>query len=130
MWPSPITMLAVAVGGALGSLSRYLIAVRLYSWLGLGLPYGTLAVNVAGSFLLGLFMALVEERGALGPQTRSLITIGFLGGMTTFSTFIYEDWSYVRDGDLLRAGLYAVLSVLGAFVAVAVGHGLIRLLEA
>lgn len=124
-----MTLLAIAIGGALGSLSRYLIAVRLYSWLGLGLPYGTLTVNVAGSFLLGLVLALVEERGFLGPETRSFITIGFLGGMTTFSTFIYEGWSYTRDGDLLLASLYAALSLAGAFIAFTAGHALIVALE-
>ncbi len=124
-----MTILAIAAGGALGSVSRYLIAVRLYSWLGLSLPYGTLTVNILGSFLLGVILALVEERGALGPETRSFITIGFLGGMTTFSTFVYEGWNYTRDGEILWAGLYAALSLAGAFVAFTLGHGLVRVLE-
>lgn len=124
-----MTILAIAIGGALGSVSRYLVAVRLYGWLGLGLPYGTLTVNVAGSFLLGLVLALVEERGAFGPETRSLITIGFLGGMTTFSTFIYEGWNYTREGELLLAGVYAALSLVGAFLAFTAGHALVVALE-
>lgn len=124
-----MTILAIAAGGALGSVSRYLIAVRLYGWLGLALPYGTLTVNILGSFLLGVILALVEERGALGPETRSFITIGFLGGMTTFSTFIFEGWNYTRDGEILRAGLYAALSLAGAFVAFTLGHALVRVLE-
>ena len=124
-----MTILAIAVGGALGSVSRYLVAVRLYGWLGLSLPYGTLTVNVLGSFILGVIMALVEERGAFGPETRSFITIGFLGGMTTFSTFIYEGWSYTRDGEILLAGLYAAMSLAGGFLAFTAGHGMVRLLE-
>jgi CrcB protein len=124
-----MTILAIAAGGALGSVSRYLIAVRLYGWLGLALPYGTLTVNILGSFLLGVTLALVEERGALGPETRSFITIGFLGGMTTFSTFVFEGWNYTRDGEILRAGLYAALSLAGAFVAFTLGHALVRVLE-
>ena len=124
-----MTILAIAAGGALGSVSRYLIAVRLYGWLGLALPYGTLTVNIVGSFLLGVILALVGERGALGPETRSFITIGFLGGMTTFSTFIFEGWNYTRDGEILRAGLYAALSLAGAFVAFTLGHALVRVLE-
>ncbi|HET9477188.1 MAG TPA: fluoride efflux transporter CrcB [Dehalococcoidia bacterium] len=124
-----MTILAIAAGGALGSVSRYLIAVRLYSWLGLGLPYGTLTVNVLGSFVLGVILALVEERGAFGPETRSFITIGFLGGMTTFSTFIYEGWNYTRDGDILKAGMYAALSLAGAFLAFTMGHALVPVLE-
>jgi CrcB protein len=124
-----MTILAIAAGGALGSVSRYLIAVRLYSWLGLGLPFGTLTVNVLGSFVLGVILALVEERGAFGPETRSFITIGFLGGMTTFSTFIYEGWNYTRDGDILKAGMYAALSLAGAFLAFTMGHALVQVLE-
>lgn len=124
-----MTVLAIAVGGALGSVSRYLIAVRLYSWLGLALPYGTLTVNILGSFLLGIILGLVEERGAFGPETRSFLTIGFLGGMTTFSTFIFENWNYTRDGEILRAGAYAALSLTGAFLAFTVGHAMVRVLE-
>lgn len=124
-----MTVVAIAVGGAMGSVARYLIAVRLYRLLGLDLPYGTLTVNVLGSFLLGTVLALVEERGAFGPETRSLITIGFLGGMTTFSTFIYESWEYTRDGEVLKAGLYAAFSLAAAFLAFSLGHALVRVLE-
>jgi len=124
-----MTVLAIALGGALGSVTRYLIAVRLYRLLGLGLPYGTLTVNILGSMLLGVVLGLVEERGMFTPEQRSFITIGFLGGMTTFSTFIFEGWDYTRDGEVLRAGLYAALSLAGAFAAFAVGHGAVRLLE-
>lgn len=124
-----MTALAIALGGALGAICRYFIGVRLYGWLGLDLPYGTLTVNIGGSLLLGLVIALVEERGALGPEARSFLTIGFLGGMTTFSAFIFESWTYARDGEVLRAGLYATLSLAGAFLAFTLGHALVRLLE-
>ena len=124
-----MTVLAIALGGALGSICRYFIAVRLYGWLGLSLPSGTLTVNIGGSLLLGLIVALVEERGALGPEARSFVTVGFLGGMTTFSAFIFESWTYARDGEVLRAGLYATLSLAGAFLAFTLGHALVRLLE-
>ncbi len=124
-----MTVLAIAVGGALGSVTRYVIAVRLYRLLGLGLPYGTLTVNILGSMLLGIVLALVEQRGMFTPEQRSFITIGFLGGMTTFSTFIYEGWDYTRDGEILRAGLYAGLSLAGAFLAFTLGHTAVRLVE-
>jgi CrcB protein len=124
-----MTILAVAVGGALGALTRYLLAVRVYGWLGIDFPWGTLGVNVVGSLLLGVAIALVEERGAFTSEQRSFITIGFLGGMTTFSTFIYEGWEYTRDGEILRASAYAALSLAGAFVAFTVGHALVRVLE-
>jgi CrcB protein len=125
-----MTIVAVALGGALGSVARYLIAVRLYKTLGLGLPYGTLTVNVVGSMLLGIVLALVEERGILTPEQRSFVTIGFLGGMTTFSTFIYEGWDYTRDGDLMRAGLYAAVSLIGAFAAFSLAHAATRAVAA
>lgn len=123
-----MTVVAIAIGGAIGSVARYLIGVRLYSFLGLGLPYGTLTVNLVGSFLLGVILGLVEERGAFGPETRSFLTIGFLGGFTTFSTFIYENWEYTRDGEIMRAGLYTALSLVGAFALFTLGHATVRAL--
>jgi CrcB protein len=119
----------VAIGGALGAVTRYLLAVRLYSMLGIDFPYGTLGVNVLGCLLLGIVLGLVEERGAFTPETRSFLTIGFLGGMTTFSTFIYEGWEFSRDGEILKAGLYAALSLAGGFIAFTAGHSLVRVLE-
>ena len=124
-----MTIAAVALGGALGAVARYLLAVRLYSMLGIDFPYGTLGVNVLGCLLLGLVLGLVEERGAFTPETRSFLTIGFLGGMTTFSTFIYEGWEFSRDGEILKAGLYAALSLAGGFAAFTAGHTLVRVLE-
>lgn len=124
-----MTIAAVALGGALGAVARYLLAVRLYGMLGIGFPYGTLGVNVLGCLLLGLVLGLVEERGAFTPETRSFLTIGFLGGMTTFSTFIYEGWEFSRDGEILKAGLYAALSLAGGFLAFTAGHTLVRALE-
>lgn len=121
-------IVAIALGGALGAVARYLIAVRVYSLLGIDLPYGTLTVNVLGAFLLGLTIGLVEERGMFGPQMRSFLTIGLMGGMTTFSTFTYESWEFMRDGDLARAGLNIALSLLGAFAALAAGHAIVRAL--
>jgi CrcB protein len=125
-----MTILAVAAGGALGAVARYLLAVRLYSELGLGFPWGTLGVNVLGCALLGVALALVEERGAFTPNVRTLITVGFLGGMTTFSTFIYEGWQYLRDGDPLRMAAYATLSIVVSFAAFSVAHAGIVALEA
>jgi CrcB protein len=124
-----MTILAVAAGGALGAVARYLLAVRLYSELGVGFPWGTLGVNVLGSLLLGIVLALVEERGMFSSQTRTFITVGFLGGMTTFSTFIYESWQYVREGDPLRTGIYAGLSLIVSFAVFSAGHAAIVALE-
>ncbi|MEX0799630.1 MAG: fluoride efflux transporter CrcB [Dehalococcoidia bacterium] len=125
-----LTMIAaIALGGALGAVLRYLMALRAYALLGLGLPYGTLTVNLLGAFLIGVVAALVEERGAFGPQARAFITIGILGGMTTFSTFTYETWGLMRDGETAGAVANVLVSVAGALVLFTVGHGLVRLLE-
>jgi CrcB protein len=124
-----VTVLAIAIGGALGSVSRYLIAVRLADILGVNVPYGTLTVNVLGCLILGVVIALIQERGAFGPEARSFITIGFLGGMTTFSTFIYEDWQFVREDDLMRAGVYALGSLALGFLAFVLGHAAGRAVE-
>jgi fluoride exporter len=114
---SYMTILVVAAGGALGAVTRYLLAVRLYSELGVGFPWGTLGVNVLGCALLGLVLGLVEERDAFSAQMRTALTVGFLGAMTTFSTFVYEGWQMMRDGDPLRSGGYVVLSLALGFAA-------------
>lgn len=124
-----MTIIAVALGGALGALARYFLAVRLYGWLGIDFPWGTLGVNLLGTLLLGVVIALIEERGLFTSHERSFLTIGFLGGMTTFSTFAYEGWEFTRDGEILRAGAYAALSLAGAFIAFTIGHALVRYLE-
>lgn len=124
-----MTIVAVALGGALGAVARYLLAVRVYGWLGIDFPWGTLGVNVLGSLLLGAVIAMVEERGLFSSHTRTFLTIGFLGGMTTFSTFVYEGWEFTRDGEILRAGAYAALSLVGAFAAFTIGHAMVRFLE-
>jgi fluoride exporter len=112
-----VTLLLVGVGGAFGAMARYLLAVRLYRELGLDFPWGTLGVNVLGSLLLGVVLGLIEERDMFTPQTRSLITTGFLGGFTTFSTFVYEGWQYVRADDPTRALAYVGLSLIVSFAA-------------
>jgi CrcB protein len=121
-----VTILAIAAGGALGSVSRYLIAVRLYNWLGIALPWGTLTVNIIGSFLLGVVIALVEEHGVFGPEPRSFLTVGFLGGMTTFSTFVYDGWDYTRHDDLALAVVYGALTLAGGMASFVAGNAALR----
>jgi CrcB protein len=123
------TVAAIALGGAIGAVARYLLALRAYAALGLGLPYGTLTVNLLGALLLGVITGLVEERGALGPQARAFLTIGLLGGMTTFSTFTYETWELMRDGESAGALANVAVSLAGALLLFAAGHSLVRLLE-
>lgn len=101
--------LLVFIGGGLGSAARYWLQGFVYSETGTSFPYGTLAVNILGSFLIGLLMSSMEERFLIHPTTRIFLTIGILGGFTTFSSFSFETISLLRDGE----SLYALANALG-----------------
>ncbi len=93
----------IALGGGIGSVSRYLVTIWAAERFGSAFPYGTLLVNVAGSFIIGLFMTLFLERIELDPQWRLFIAVGFLGGLTTFSSFSYETLRLVQEGAMSQA---------------------------
>src|SRR5262249_3101573 len=103
----------VAIGGLVGSVARYWLSGAVQDVTGHTFPSGTLAVNVVGSFVIGLVMALSVERGLLGDEWRILLTTGFCGGFTTMSTFSYETLALLRDGE----NLLALWNVTGSFVA-------------
>lgn len=106
--------LAVALGGALGAVSRYGISGWVMRWLGLPLfPWGTLTVNVVGALLLGFLMGTGgSERWALSPTLRALLGAGFLGAFTTFSTFSFETVEALRSGDARVAVANVAISLL------------------
>lgn len=120
------TLWYVALGGATGSVSRYLLGTALQQRAGGALPVGTLVVNVTGSFILGLVLRYALETPAVSPEVRALLTTGFCGGYTTFSTFSYETTALLEDGDYRRATLYIALSVglslLGTLLGVALAR--------
>ncbi len=107
-------VLLVGAGGFLGSVLRYGLSGLVYRWVPFAaFPHGTLAVNVVGCLAIGLLAGLAESRQLIGPELRLFLFIGLLGGFTTFSTFGYETFELVRDGEHLRvAG-----NVLGHLVA-------------
>ena len=109
-----MTYLWVALGGALGSVARYACSTAATRWLGAGFPYGTLFVNVAGSFAIGLLAALVSADGQrlLGADARAFVIVGVLGGFTTFSSFSLETLELARGGALGAAGANVALSVV------------------
>ncbi|KAB2879326.1 fluoride efflux transporter CrcB [bacterium] len=111
----------IGIGGAIGAISRYALQGIVYQFAGTGFPYGTLAVNIIGCFLIGLFMELTENRYFVDPQLRIFITVGILGGFTTFSTFGYETFSLLRDGEFMRASYNIISSVLIGLTAVWLG---------
>jgi CrcB protein len=109
------------LGGGLGSLARYAAGTAIMSRAGARFPAGTLAINVSGSFLIGLLMVLLTERFAPHPYWRLLLVVGFLGGYTTFSTFEYETYALVRGGGVLLALGNVLASVAAGFCAVWLG---------
>lgn len=112
---------AVAAGGALGSVVRYLLGGFIQDRVSIGLPIGTLLINVLGSLLLGFFMALGLETTAITPEIRFFLTTGFCGGFTTFSTFSYETYRLIEDAEYETAGTYVVASVVLSVLACALG---------
>jgi fluoride exporter len=101
----------IAFGSAVGGVSRYLFGGLVQRLAGGTFPIGTLVVNVTGSFLLGVILRYAIDTPGLTPELRALLTVGFCGGYTTFSTFSYETVALMEDGEWSRAGLYLGLSV-------------------
>ncbi|MCO5388320.1 fluoride efflux transporter CrcB [Desulfosporosinus sp.] len=122
------TVLVIAVGGALGALSRYGLGIYLSNRWNQEFPLHTFLINVIGAFLLGFLHILFVERLNVSPLWRLGIGVGFLGAFTTFSTFGFEVISLLEGGSLLTAGLYTLLSIIVGFSGVALGVGLARLL--
>lgn len=116
----------IALFGALGCLTRYFVSGWTYALVGRGLPWGTLAVNVAGSFLLGLIMEGSLRSTLLSPGVRMGITVGFMGGFTTFSTFSYETFRLLEEGSFLQAGANVLFNVAVCIVFAGLGIHLAR----
>lgn len=114
--------LIIGIGGFLGAIARYVVSAWIGQRWGRSFPLGTFAINVSGSFLIGLLMSLFTERFMVNPQWRLFLTVGFLGAYTTFSTFEYETGSLLRDGEWLVASLNIGLSVVAGFAALKVGE--------
>lgn len=118
-----MSLLAVASGGALGAVARYLASGWVQDWTGSFFPWGTFAVNVVGCVLLGFSVTWMQSSFS-SAEARELVTVGFLASFTTFSTFSYEAIAMVRDGELLRAGGYVVGSVMLGLAGVVAGSAL------
>jgi CrcB protein len=121
-----VLILYVAIGGAIGSAGRYLLTTAVQSRISSGFPAATLIINVTGSLLLGFITPFALETTAMSDDTRALLTVGFCGGYTTFSTFTYETARLMQDGDYRRAILYVGSSVVLGLIAMFVGFALAR----
>ncbi len=113
--------LAIALGGSLGAVCRYWVSTSTYQWLGTDFPFGTLMVNVSGSFVMGLLTVLFTEKLTLGEEVRFALVVGFLGSYTTFSAFALDTLNWVNNGALIKAGVYILFSVAGSLLGVWAG---------
>ncbi|HEY1630036.1 MAG TPA: fluoride efflux transporter CrcB [Rhizomicrobium sp.] len=117
------TCISVMIGGALGSLARYLVSFWALP-ISRGLPWGTIGINIAGSFIIGFFgtLTLTQGRYPVSENWRLFVMIGICGGFTTFSSFSLQTLDLIRGGAMLRAGANIVASVVLCVAAVALGH--------
>jgi len=120
--------LVIAVGGSIGAIVRYLTGVYSAKFFGTWLPYGTLIVNVVGSFILSFFMILFLEKLSLDPLWRLFVAVGFCGSYTTLSSITYETLSMAMDGDYVRALLNIALNFGLSFLSAFTGIVLARML--
>lgn len=104
--------LSIGLLGAMGCLARYFLSGWVYGIFGRFFPYGTFVVNIIGAFLIGLIMEIGLRSTLIPPTLRVGLTVGFLGGLTTFSTFSYETFRLLEDGEFLIASTNVLLSVL------------------
>lgn len=123
-----LKIFVVAAGGGCGAVARYLVSLWAADRFGAAFPYGTLLVNVAGCFVIGLFMTLATERFIVSPYWRLLVTVGFIGGLTTFSSFSYETLKLLEDAQLAFAACNILLNMVAGLFATWLGMGLARLL--
>ena len=118
--------LAIAAGGAIGALLRFWMSSGVYAMLGRGFPYGTLAVNVLGSLLMGYLYIVMIERLALSAEWRAFALVGLLGAFTTFSTFSIETLNLLEQADYGKAAGNMLLSVVACVAAAYAGVMLAR----
>ena len=118
----------VALGGAGGAVARYLLASAVHNWTNHPIPFGTLVVNVLGSFLIGVLYVLIVEKMVVHEDWRSVLMIGFLGAFTTFSTFSLESLALFENGQIASALFYILASVTLCILAVWCAAVLTRLI--
>jgi CrcB protein len=118
----------VGLGGALGSIARYVVGLVVYERMGTRFPYGTFVINISGCFVIGLVLTVLDDRLGLSPAWREALAIGFVGAFTTFSTFEYETLRAVQHGHAATALTYVAGSVVLGFVAVWAGATVGRVL--
>lgn len=114
-------IILVALGGAVGSVARYLLSAAVQGHVSTGFPWGTMVVNVLGCLAIGFITSLAAQHSVISPQLKLLLATGFCGGFTTFSTFMQESLTLSSTGNHAVAMLYVAVSVVLGFIAATVG---------
>ena len=118
-------LILVFIGGGFGSVMRYIIGKHLNST-ETGIPWGTFAANIIGSFIIGIILGLALKQNTLSNNTVLFIAVGFCGGFTTFSTFAYENHIFLKSGDFTSFAVYTIASFVVGFLAVFLGLYLVK----
>ncbi len=121
-----LTLALVGIFGGVGCVLRYLISSGLNTWLGRAFPYGTLAVNVIGSFIIGVVFEVALRGSVMSPTLRLALTAGFLGGLTTFSAFSFETVELFLNGKYLTSALNILISLVVCLLSTYFGISLVR----
>jgi CrcB protein len=121
-----VQLVSIAIGGAIGAVARFLLARSIYTWLGTGFPWGTLAVNVLGSLAIGYLFVRLDSLGEFEPAMRAVLQVGLLGAFTTFSTFSIETMALLEVQAYAKAIINVVLSVGLCLLACALGIWIAR----
>jgi fluoride exporter len=117
----------IAIGGALGSLTRYLVGSMVAGRMGMRFPYGTFVINMTACLIIGFSVTFIERHTSINPAWDFLIPVGFVGAYSTFSTFEMEAFAALQTGEFLISAAYVAVSVLSGLVAVWLGVLLARL---
>jgi len=123
-----INYILVGIGAAIGGTLRYWISNAIFKIFSENFPYGTLIVNVAGSFILGFLMFYFNDRELLSPQLRLFLTVGFCGGFTTFSTFSFETMNLFRETQYLLGSMNILLNLLLCLIGVIFAYFVTKLI--
>lgn len=120
------TLIFIGLGGMLGSVSRFLLSQGAYAVFGRGFPWGTLGVNLLGSFLMGTLVVFLSTRFILSEPIKQGVMVGFLGALTTYSSFVLDKWMLMDQGHIMKAFVYFLVTAVACFCAFLIGSWLAK----